>query len=194
MNRRSVFAAACLTLVLAAAPFVGGRFAWSAGHDEKPATTIAKGGTICAVTGEEIPDAKTAGGGKAVYNGKTYYFCCAGCAPQFKKTPAKFAQVTDLRLEKITLAARLKAIDAQLTKLEKAAAKPAPSAQVAPVKAAALHCAITDEEIPSAKDAAGSAEVNGKTYYFCCGGCVAKFKADPTKFAAEADARELARK
>ncbi|MBI3947285.1 MAG: YHS domain-containing protein [Armatimonadetes bacterium] len=27
--------------------------------------------------------------GKSVYKGKTYYFCCKGCKPQFDKNPAK---------------------------------------------------------------------------------------------------------
>ncbi len=27
---------------------------------------------------------------KAVYKGKTYYFCCKGCKPMFEKDPAKY--------------------------------------------------------------------------------------------------------
>ncbi|RYG85683.1 MAG: YHS domain-containing protein [Alphaproteobacteria bacterium] len=57
-----------------------------------------------------------------------------------------------------------------------------------------LHCAITDEGIASVKDAAGSEVYNGKTYYFCCPGCVTKFKADPAKYAVDADKRAAARK
>ena len=44
----------------------------------------------CPVSGEEF---KVGQGTKAVkYKGKTYYFCCGGCLPQFKKHPAKFAK------------------------------------------------------------------------------------------------------
>ena len=34
-------------------------------------------------------------------------------------------------------------------------------------------------------EAADSAEYNGKTYYFCCGGCKAKFLAEPEKYISE---------
>ncbi len=56
-----------------------------------------------------------------------------------------------------------------------AAAKPAPA-----------HCAITDEVI---SDPAGSLKTtfNGKTYYFCCGGCPAEFAKNPAKNARVAD-------
>lgn len=43
----------------------------------------------CAVTGEKFPKAQASG--SSVYQGKTYYFCCAGCKPSFDKVPAKFA-------------------------------------------------------------------------------------------------------
>jgi P-type Cu+ transporter len=28
----------------------------------------------------------------AVYKGKTYYFCCAGCKAKFEKEPEKYAK------------------------------------------------------------------------------------------------------
>ncbi|MEK6557834.1 MAG: YHS domain-containing protein, partial [Candidatus Margulisiibacteriota bacterium] len=31
---------------------------------------------------------------KAVYKGKTYYFCCAGCKPLFEKNPRKYLKTT----------------------------------------------------------------------------------------------------
>ncbi len=34
-----------------------------------------------------VQDEKT---DKAVYEGKTYYFCCKGCKPMFEKDPAKY--------------------------------------------------------------------------------------------------------
>ena len=36
-------------------------------------------------------DPRTAAG-SAEYEGKTYYFCSAGCRQQFESDPAKFAQ------------------------------------------------------------------------------------------------------
>ena len=55
------------------------------------ATPIKAASVFCAVTDEEIDNPEAAAGGKSVYNGKTYYFCCAGCKPQFDAAPAKFA-------------------------------------------------------------------------------------------------------
>ena len=45
---------------------------------------------ICPVTGENIPDVTKAKGGKSVYKGKTYYFCCGSCKPKFDRNPEKY--------------------------------------------------------------------------------------------------------
>jgi YHS domain-containing protein len=42
-------------------------------------------------------------------------------------------------------------------------------------------CTVTGEEIDVTADSPHS-EHNGKTYYFCCGGCKKKFDADPSKY------------
>jgi Cu+-exporting ATPase len=44
---------------------------------------------VCPVMGNKIPDI-TKAAGKSVYKGKTYYFCCAGCKPEFDKNPEKY--------------------------------------------------------------------------------------------------------
>ena len=44
---------------------------------------------VCPVMKTRIPDVKKASG-KSVYKGKTYYFCCGGCKPQFDKNPTKY--------------------------------------------------------------------------------------------------------
>ena len=41
---------------------------------------------VCPVMGTKIPDV-TKAAGKSVYKGKTYYFCCAMCKPEFDKNP-----------------------------------------------------------------------------------------------------------
>jgi YHS domain-containing protein len=44
----------------------------------------------CPVSGEEH---EVSADTKAVkYKGKTYYFCCPPCLPQFKKSPAKYVK------------------------------------------------------------------------------------------------------
>jgi Cu+-exporting ATPase len=149
----------------------------------------------CAVTGEKIGDPKNAAASKVV-NGKTYYVCCPGCAPKFDAAPAKYAKVADLQSEKRNLQAKIQLINAELKKVEGAPATQAATPKeekTSVASSSSLHCAITDEAIASAKDAAGSEVFNGKTYYFCCPGCVTKFKADPAKYAAEADKRDAAR-
>lgn len=45
---------------------------------------------VCPVMGTKIPDVKKAPGGKSVYKGKTYYFCCPACKPMFEKNPEKY--------------------------------------------------------------------------------------------------------
>ncbi|MSQ83782.1 MAG: YHS domain-containing protein [Myxococcales bacterium] len=63
-----------------------------------------------------------------------------------------------------------------------AATAPAPAA-VAAVPAGEVKCPVSGEVFtPSASSP--SADHNGKTYYFCCGGCKRKFEAAPDKFAA----------
>lgn len=44
--------------------------------------------TTCPVSGEEF--VVTGGSPVAEYQGKTYYFCCAGCAKKFEAEPTKF--------------------------------------------------------------------------------------------------------
>jgi YHS domain-containing protein len=48
------------------------------------------GKVLCPVMGGEIVLAKADQESAAVYKGKTYYFCCAGCKPQFEKDPEKY--------------------------------------------------------------------------------------------------------
>jgi YHS domain-containing protein len=45
--------------------------------------------SVCPVMGTKIPDI-TKAAGKSIYKGKTYYFCCAGCKPEFDKNPEKY--------------------------------------------------------------------------------------------------------
>lgn len=67
--------------------------------EAKPAasatTAVASSNVVyCAVTNEEIGTADKAAA-KLEHNGKTYFVCCAGCEPAFKKDPAKHAAQAD---------------------------------------------------------------------------------------------------
>jgi len=44
---------------------------------------------VCPVTGEKIASIKDAAG-HSTYKGKTYYFCCSSCKPEFDKNPEKY--------------------------------------------------------------------------------------------------------
>jgi len=65
-----------------------------------------------------------------------------------------------------------------------AAAKPATAALVAPGDAKVgdrTTCPVSGEEF-TVTESSPKAEYQGKTYYFCCPGCVEKFNADPAKY------------
>jgi len=51
---------------------------------------------ICPVMGNKIPDI-TKAPAKSVYKGKTYYFCCKGCKPEFDKNPEKYVNKQTLK-------------------------------------------------------------------------------------------------
>ena len=68
-------------------------------------------------------------------------------------------------------------------------AAPAPAAPAANLKAPGeakigdtTKCPISGEQFVVA-ETSPHAEYEGKTYYFCCPDCAAKFKTDPAKFA-----------
>ena len=65
------------------------------------------------------------------------------------------------------------------------AAPAAKNADIKPIGEAKVGdttlCPISKEEFVVAADSP-KVEHEGKTYYFCCGGCAKKFQADPKKF------------
>jgi P-type Cu+ transporter len=95
---------------------------------------------------------------KAEHEGKTYYFCCGGCATKFQADPKKY-----LNAAQPTASAGLVALGARASK---------PSRVKDPV------CGM---EVDPAT-AKAKAEFGGKTYYFCCPGCATKFQAHPAKY------------
>ncbi len=46
-----------------------------------------------------------------------------------------------------------------------------------------LLCPVMNAPVKSESDAVGFQDFEGTRYYFCCGGCPDKFKADPAKYA-----------
>jgi Cu+-exporting ATPase len=100
--------------------------------------------------------------------GKTYYFCSSHCVTKFKENPAKY-------ITRSTAAAEPSLVNI---------GSPKP-----PTGASLLATATADKQ----KDPVCGMDVDpatakyrfdysGKTYYFCCGGCLAKFRADPERY------------
>ena len=164
-------------------------FAQDAAKEATPKKVEGPTATVCTMNGRVLPDASKAGG-KADYKGKTYYFCCGNCAAKFNGSDdaakAKFAKISDLRVEKMTLQKKLEAVDTELKGLT---GEPKPVAAAPSV----VYCAVTDEEIGTPDKAAASLTHAGKTYYICCPGCKPKFEANPAKYAAEADKKAAER-
>ncbi len=109
----------------------------------------------------------------AEHAGKKYYFCCGGCADRFIAQPQAYAN---------------KAASGLVT-LGLPAPKPSPGLVVL---GGADKPAVP---VPGERDPVCGMNVNpstakhthehaGKKYYFCCGGCLEKFKADPAKYLA----------
>lgn len=90
MTKPAVLAVAALTLF--AAPAVFAQTPTKAPAAKKPALGVAAkpAPVVCAVMGDTVADVKTAT--FSVYKGKKYYFCCAGCKPEFDKNPAKYVK------------------------------------------------------------------------------------------------------
>jgi len=106
----------------------------------------------------------------AEHNGKTYYFCCGGCAQKFQQDPAKY--LSDPMATKSPMAMPAAA-----------AAKPAMAAL--PVLAESPKekdpvCGMTVDP----KNASGRAVYVGKTFYFCSARCAERFRNEPGKFLA----------
>jgi P-type Cu+ transporter len=99
---------------------------------------------------------------KVEYDGKLWHFCSKGCAAKFNADPVKYASGTAKPQP------RAAAPFVQLGSMPK---KPAEHV-IDPV------CGMT---IDSAS-AAGRADYQGKTYYFCSPACLTKFKGDPARY------------
>lgn len=131
----------------------------------------------CPVTGEAITNKDN----KAVFFGRTVYFCCAGCLAEARKNPALYVKKT--HQEQL---AALKAAPKPADHHDHAAmaagqdAKPAGSTFLGKGDGVET-CPVTGE--PVNKNV--KAEINGKTVYACCDDCLAKVKKNPELYLKE---------
>jgi YHS domain-containing protein len=137
---------------------------------------------VCTISGEVL---KTPAKAESVErNGKKVLFCCVDCKAKFEKlddaAKDKAVKKADLLGRKFTALKTIETVEKELKALE--GDKQTAAAPIA-APTGKLTCAITGEEIESAAKAAGKVDYNGKTYYFCCPGCIKKFNENPAKFA-----------
>src|SRR6185503_13428724 len=92
------------------------------------------------------------------YNGETYYFCNPNCKDKFAADPQKYLGDTHEHSHDVVEHGEMSATPGG--------------------KFTAPVCGMS----VSAETAAGMAEHNGQTFYFCSTGCETKFKSDPDKY------------
>lgn len=101
---------------------------------------------------------------KVEQEGKTYYMCCDGCVDKFKADPDKFLSAAHHP-------------DAPAP-LDPATALPNDGTRVV---GDVTRCPVSGKTF-AVSDKSPKVELEGKTYYMCCKGCVDKFKAEPEKY------------
>jgi P-type Cu+ transporter len=118
------------------------------------------------------------------HGGKTYHFCCAGCAQRFQQDPATYlAAASAPHAASSSSLMGIAAVPAKMAAPGASAVKPTspPLPHLAEVpREKDPVCGMTVDP----KNAAGRVERHGKTYYFCSMRCVERFQAEPEKFLA----------
>ncbi|GMU24230.1 MAG: hypothetical protein AMXMBFR13_43060 [Phycisphaerae bacterium] len=149
--------------------------------------------TTCPVTGEPVKaDSFT------TFEGRKVFFCCDDCIEKFKKAPAKYLpalykQVYPQRIQ-ATCPVMGGAVDPEVSVEHEGHKvyfccegcdkkfKKEPAKYLAKLKESyttQVHCPVTGNPI----DLAQSLEEKDRTVYFCSEACIAKYKADPKKYA-----------
>ncbi len=150
-----------------------------------PAAAKLPESAVCPVAKETFKP--TAATKTAVYKGKTYYFCCPGCDTKFAANPEKYVGAAQASAgEKKPCKGDCSDECADCANPNKVAAAKASIvlASTLPKLPAKATCAVSGREFTPAGDTK-VATYQGKTYFFCCPGCAAKFAADPAKYAAK---------
>jgi YHS domain-containing protein len=155
MNIRRTSILWCFALVIVIS-LSGAGFAQHADHQHDGQAASGKflgkgdGVTTCAVTGEELHNKNIHG----EFFGRTVYFCCPGCLEKAQKNPELYVRSS-------------------------ADAKPAAATQSEKKflgKGDGIDtCPVTGEAV----DKTLKGEVNGRTFYVCCAGCLDTVKKNP---------------
>lgn len=105
----------------------------------------------------------TTAAGQYEYQGVTYYFCAASCLETFTADPEQALRPKGSGLISLGKKSSIQMMPPS---------PPTEGVQVDPVCGMAVH----------PESAAGSSVHEGRTYYFCSTGCLAKFRQDPAAF------------
>ena len=117
---------------------------------------------ICGMTVEPATAA-----GRFEYEGVPYYFCSTHCLDRFRAAPSQYVEkATDAGVPQPTAGRR------SLPMMPSMADQPTQGSEMDPV------CGMTVQPAT----AAGAHLYKDKTYYFCCQGCLEKFRADPARY------------
>ncbi|MBI3992350.1 MAG: YHS domain-containing protein, partial [Candidatus Lambdaproteobacteria bacterium] len=130
---------------------------------------------------------------RSEHQGQTYYFCCGGCLKKFQADPQKFqgqaaatGQAQHAHMGPGSHGHAGSAHDHAAHAHGHEGHDHTPhgqmhAAQAQPAAASARHvdpvCGMSVGD-----DSPHRSEHRGQSYYFCCGGCLKKFQADPQKF------------
>lgn len=184
--------------------FIGAALSFAAEHDQhdhsamsgapKAAVAPALAQRTCPVTGEPIK--------RDVFiehDGEKVYFCCSGCIPKFKASPAKYLPAVYRQLYpqtvQVTCPVMGGTVDGKTSTeyhgrridfccdscISKFKADPAKYlSKIEKLSTYQVHCPVTGKAI----DPAVNVEHKGKTIYFNSEDALAKFKSDPEKYAA----------
>ena len=124
---------------------------------------------ICGMTVEPATAA-----GRFDHDGETYYFCSTRCLDRFRAAPNQYVKTASLVGAAVPTAGR----------------RPLPMMQPMPAQdppAGGERDPVCGMTVQPAT-AAGSHTHEQKTYYFCCLGCLDKFRADPARYLSPATA------
>ncbi|MCC7214378.1 MAG: YHS domain-containing protein, partial [Nitrospira sp.] len=113
---------------------------------------------ICGMTVEPATAA-----GHFDYDGRTYYFCSTHCLDRFRAAPDQYVKTASVATAAMPAAGR-RSLPMMQAMPEQ---QPVAGGERDPV------CGMTVQPAT----AAGSHAHAGKTYYFCCQGCLEKFRA-----------------
>jgi YHS domain-containing protein len=128
----------------------------------------------CPVTGEAITSKDV----KAEMFGRTVLFCCGGCLERAEKSPALYVKPTlEEQRAAIKGAAKPEGHGHHAQEPEKGEAKFLGKGD------GVTTCPVTGEAI--SKDV--KAEIDGRTVYFCCEGCIEPVKKNPELYLKKAE-------